>query len=142
VEKIIEFIKKYKSVINYLLFGGCTTIINVAAYYICYNIITVSNVSSTIIAWIMAVVFAFVTNKLWVFDSKSLEIRVLIREIISFFGCRLLTGILDVVIMYVTVDVMAMNSTVWKIVSNVIVIIFNYMASKLVIFKKQMRGVR
>ena len=103
---------------------------------LCYNIAAVPNVLSTIVAWIIAVIFAFVTNKLWVFGSKSFETRAFIRKMISFFGCRLRTGVLDIVIMYVAVDVMAMNSTVWKIASNVLLIILNYIASKLVIFRR------
>lgn len=134
---IIELIKKYKSVISYLFFGVCTTVINIATYYLCYNISGIANVPSTVIAWVVAVVFAYITNKLFVFDSKSFKADVLVREVASFFGCRLLTGILDVIIMYVAVDVMDMNSTLWKLVSNVLVIILNYVASKLVIFKKK-----
>lgn len=134
---IIELIKKYKSVISYLFFGVCTTVINIAVYYLCYNISGIPNVTSTVIAWVVAVVFAYITNKLFVFDSKSFKADVLVREVASFFGCRLLTGILDVIIMYVAVDVMDMNSTLWKLVSNILVIVLNYIASKLVIFKKK-----
>lgn len=89
------------------------------------------------IAWVAAVVFAFITNKLFVFGSKSFKTDVLVREMASFFGCRLLTGILDIVIMYIAVDVMDMNSTLWKFLSNILVIILNYLASKLVVFKKK-----
>ncbi|MCD8314383.1 MAG: GtrA family protein [Firmicutes bacterium] len=137
MDTIIELIKKYKSIISYLFFGVCTTVINIATYYLCYNISAIPNVPSTVIAWVVAVVFAYITNKLFVFDSKSFKADVLVREMASFFGCRLLTGILDVIIMYVAVDVMDMNSTLWKLVSNVLVIILNYVASKLVIFKKK-----
>lgn len=134
---IIELIKKYKSVISYLFFGVCTTVINIVVYYLCYNIFGIANVPSTMIAWVVAVVFAYISNKLFVFDSKSFKTDVLVREGASFFGCRLLTGILDVIIMYVAVDVMNMNSTLWKFASNILVIILNYVASKLVIFKKK-----
>lgn len=130
-----ELLIKYKSLISYAVFGVLTTVINVVTYYVCYNMAGMSNVVSTVIAWILAVLFAFVTNKLWVFDSKSFDKNVVIREIISFFGCRLATGVLDVVIMYFAVDVFASNGTVWKIISNVLVIIINYVASKLIIFK-------
>lgn len=132
-----ELIKKYKSIISYLFFGVCTTVINIATYYLCYNVSGIPNVPSTVIAWVVAVIFAYITNKLFVFDSKSFKADVLIREVASFFGCRLLTGVLDVMIMYVAVDVMDMDSTLWKLVSNILVIILNYVASKLVIFKKK-----
>lgn len=130
-------LKKYKGFILYAFFGVCTTIVNVVVYYLCYNVFEIQNVWATIVAWILAVLFAYITNKLLVFDSKSFAANVLKREIPSFFGCRLLTGILDVGIMYVVVDLMEGNSTLWKLISNVIVIILNYVASKLVIFKKK-----
>ena len=137
VKNFIEILKKYRSVISYLFFGVCTTVINIVSYYLCYNIVAIPNVVSTIIAWVVAVVFAFVTNKLYVFNSSSFKGNILIMEIISFFGCRLLTGILDVAIMYVAVDVFGWDSTLWKLISNVLVIILNYIASKLIIFKKR-----
>lgn len=135
--KIKELLVKYKSFIMYAIFGVLTTLVNLVSYYLFYNLIGISNVPSTIVAWVLAVAFAFITNKLWVFDSKSFDGRTLAHEIPTFFGARLATGILDVVIMYLAVDVLNMNSTIWKLISNIIVIILNYIASKLVIFKKK-----
>lgn len=94
-----------------------------------------SNLSSTAAAWFFAVIFAFITNKIWVFGSKSFESNVFIHELITFFTCRILTGLLDMLIMYIAVDVMAWNELLWKVFSNVLVIILNFVASKLVIFK-------
>lgn len=130
-------LKKYRSLISYGVFGVLTTVINIAVYALCYQKLGISNVVSNIAAWILAVLFAFVTNKLWVFESKSMELTVLVREAVSFFGCRLATGVLDLAIMYVTVDRLALNSTLMKCISNVIVIVVNYVASKLVIFKQK-----
>ena len=135
--KIRELAVKYRSIILYVVFGAMTTLVNMAAYWLCFDVIGIPNVPSTVIAWVLAVSFAFVTNKLWVFDSKSWDAQTLKHEIPTFFGARLLTGLLDVRIMYVTVDVMGWNGMVWKLVSNVIVIILNYIASRLVIFKKR-----
>ena len=134
---IKKLLTKYKSFIMYMIFGVLTTVINLLTYYICFNILRIPNVASTIIAWILAVSFAFVTNKIWVFDSKSFDGKILSHEIPTFFGARIATGVLDVVIMYIAVDVLSWNSTVWKLVSNIIVIILNYIASKFVIFKAQ-----
>lgn len=131
-----KIILKYKSIIAYLFFGVLTTLINWGSYFLCYNIVHIPNVSSTIIAWILAVSFAFITNKIWVFDSKSFIGKVLLHEIWTFIAARLITGILDVVIMYFAVDVFAMNSTAWKLISNIIVIVLNYIFSRLIIFKK------
>lgn len=132
-----KIILKYKSIIAYLFFGVLTTLINWGSYFLCYNIVQIPNVPSTIIAWILAVAFAFITNKIWVFGSKSFNGKVLLYEIWTFLAARLITGILDVVIMYFAVDVFAMNSTVWKLISNIIVIVLNYIFSRLIIFKKE-----
>lgn len=129
-----EYLEKYRELLLYGIFGVLTTLINIVVYSLCYHQLGISNVASNVVAWILSVLFAFVTNKIWVFDSKSMEVSVLFKEAVSFFGCRLATGLLDLAIMYVTVDVMAWNSTLMKCISNVIVIVVNYIASKLVIF--------
>ena len=129
-------IKKYKDIIAYLFFGVCTTVINVCVYEICYTKGHIPNVISTIVAWCIAVLFAFITNKLFVFNSKSFAVNVLFQEIVSFFTCRLITGLLDLVIMYIAVDCLIQNALLWKIISNILVIVANYIASKLIIFKK------
>ena len=133
--KLKALFMKYRSMILYVVFGAFTTLVNMAAYGLCFNVAGIPNVPSTVIAWILAVSFAFVTNKLWVFDSKKWDKKTLLHEIPTFFGARALTGLLDVGIMYVSVDVLHWNAMLWKLISNVIVIILNYIASKLVIFK-------
>lgn len=132
--KCKEYLEKYRELLLYGIFGVLTTLINIVVYSLCYERIGISNVASNVVAWILSVLFAFITNKIWVFDSKSMEVSVLLKEAVSFFGCRLATGLLDLAIMYVTVDVMAWNSMLMKCISNVIVIVVNYIASKLVIF--------
>ena len=83
----------------------------------------------------ISVLFAYITNKLWVFESRSFNKQVLSHEIPTFFGARLLSGLIDLGIMFVFVDIMFFPAMVVKIISNVFVVIFNYIASKLVIFK-------
>ena len=133
---MIELLTKYKSLISYAFFGVCTTVINLVAYYLCSHILSLTTVVSTVIAWIVAAIFAYVTNKLWVFECKSWEKQVLIKEIPSFFACRILTGVLDIAIMAIFVDVLHFNDMLMKIISNVLVIILNYIASKFLIFKR------
>lgn len=127
---------RYKGVLLYLVFGVLTTLINLASYTLCFSLLHIPNVPSTVIAWFLAVAFAFVTNKLWVFDSKSFDRRTLRHEIPTFLCARISTGVLDVFIMWLAVDVLSLNPTVWKLLSNVLVIILNYVASKLLIFRK------
>lgn len=135
--KIWEKIKKYRAFLLYAVFGVFTFVVNIEVYGLCYNVLKMSNIISTIIAWFVAVVLAYATNKVWVFDSKSFAPKVLLYELATFFSCRILTGILDVAIMYVAVDIMAWNGKLFKLISNVLVIILNFIASKLIIFIKK-----
>ena len=137
IDFVIRMIKKHKSFIAYGVFGVLTTIVNIVAYNFSYNSAGLSNTLSNVIAWVLAVTFAYLTNKVWVFGSTSWKWEVLKKEVVAFIGCRLATGILDIVIMYICVDVMQWNALLMKISSNVLVIILNYIFSKLVIFKKK-----
>lgn len=134
MEKIQRLLLKYKSFILYVFFGGCTTLVNVIAYAICARAFHLGTVISNIIAWILAVSFAYVTNRSMVFQSEAKGKTAVIREVISFFSCRLLTGGVDLLMMYVFVDMIGVNDLLMKIISNIIVILLNYIASKLLIF--------
>ena len=136
LDKIIYYIKKYDGVLLYLIFGVLTTFVNIVVYYILFNHVFLSNILSNAIAWVAAVIFAFITNKIWVFKSKTLEIEKVIKELIAFFSARLSTGLLDMAIMYVGVDLLKVNSIYSKIISGVVVVILNYIFSKLFIFRK------
>ena len=129
-------IKKHKSFIAYGVFGVFTTIVNIVTYNVCYSHLRISNTLSNVAAWVLAVTFAYLTNKAWVFDSKSWKMDVLRREIPAFIGCRLATGIMDIIVMYVCVDILKWPALLMKVASNVLVIILNYAFSKLVIFRK------
>jgi len=131
-----QLLIKYKGIVSYLFFGVLTTAVNVAVYYIFYNILSVPNIVSTIIAWVAAVAFAFITNKLFVFDSKSWQPSVALRELWTFTACRIGTGVIEVGMMWLFVDVLTFNGTVMKLLTNFIVIVLNYIFSKLIIFKK------
>ena len=137
VKLILRLMKKYQSFIAYAVFGILTTIVNIVVYGVCYNRLGISNTVSNVFAWILAVTFAYLTNKIWVFDSKSWSWSVLKREIIAFISCRIATGVLDIVIMFVCVDILEWHALLMKIASNVLVIILNYVFSKLIIFKKR-----
>lgn len=128
--------KKYYDVIPYITFGALTTIINWVAYKVFFDLAGITNIVSTILAWLLAVIFAFFTNKIWVFKSKSFAPSVVTKEVVRFFSARILSGILDVVIMWLTVDMLNLNADIWKMISNFIVIVINYIASKFIIFKK------
>ena len=131
-----ELFRKYREVILYLFFGVCTTAINTVCYALLYTRLGVGNTPSTVIAWVVAVLFAFVTNRRFVFDSRRSDMAGKLKEMLSFFGCRVSTGLLDVVIMAIAVDRLHRNGVVWKLISNAIVIVLNYVASKFLIFRK------
>lgn len=133
---LMSLFKKYKSFVFYGIFGVLTTLVNILCYNFCYSKCGVSNTVSNIVAWILAVLFAYFTNKIWVFESKSWEWHLIKREISAFVSCRLATGILDLIIMYICVDILGMHALLMKIASNVLVIILNYVFSKLIIFKR------
>lgn len=128
--------KANKQPLLYLLFGVCTTAINTICYWVLQKFLCIANIPSTIIAWLAAVIFAFATNKVYVFESQRVKVSEQLRECASFFCCRILTGILDVVIMAIAVDCLKWNSLLWKLISNIIVTVINYVASKFLIFKK------
>ena len=134
---VSKIMKKYQSLISYAVFGVLTTVVNIVTYNVCYSKMGIGNTVSNVIAWILAVAFAYVTNKIWVFDSKSWKWAVLKREVTAFVSCRLATGIMDIVIMFLCVDIMDMPAMIMKLLSNILVIILNYIFSKLVIFKKK-----
>lgn len=136
MNRIFEAVKRYRQLISYLFFGVCTTILNTLCHYLCYNILHRSNVFSTVVAWVVAVIAAYLTNKFWVFESRGMRPRETMRELLSFFTLRIGTGVLDVGIMFAAVDLCHGNSVLWKLISNFLVVVINYIASKLVIFKK------
>lgn len=138
MNRFMSFLKKGQSVINYLLFGVITTSANILIYYLCYYEWHCSNVCSNIVAWFIAkIIIAFITNKCFVFKSKDVSKKGLLSEFFSFIGCRLATGLLDLGIMFIAVDCLNQDGVFWKGISNILMIILNYLAGKLIVFHKQ-----
>ena len=136
IEKVLELVKKYKEMILYLIFGGLTTLINILVYELFSKAFDVQYLVSNGIAWVIAVLFAFVTNRLYVFESRSRDPKVIGRQFVSFIGARLFTGLLDMLLMYIFIDLVHWNDTLVKIGANVVVIVLNYIFSKLWNFRK------
>ena len=129
---------EYKEIINYLIFGGLSTVVNFASYFIAARLLKIDEVASSAISWFFAVLFAYITNRLFVFDNKSNTKKGILKEIISFFAFRVLSGILcDVGTFALMVKVFNINDIISKIVTQIMVIIVNYIFSKFIIFKKQ-----
>ena len=132
---IRKLMDKYRDVIPYLVFGVLTTIVNIVAYWVYAHPLHLGIMVSTVIAWVLSVLFAYVTNRKWVFHSEASGAGEILREIISFFGARLATGLLDMLFMYIFAERLGLNDTVIKICSNVVVVILNYIFSKFLIFR-------
>ncbi|KRM95233.1 GtrA family protein [Loigolactobacillus rennini] len=130
---MISLFKKYQSVIAYLFFGGLTTLVNIITFAILQPIMNYQ--FANILAWIASVLFAYVTNKLWVFSSKTHGLLALFKEMGAFFFFRVLSLLMDIVIMWLGISVLNANPLLTKIIDNVIVVIANYFFSKWYIFK-------
>lgn len=151
-------------IILYLFFGVCTTAVNFVAFWLCKKVFAsvgwngllagaceagrwekfaglVSDgteyLDSTVIAWVISVIFAFVTNKLFVFESKSWEPSVALKELGSFFAARIFSFFFELAGMFIFVSVLGMNDYVAKIVVGIVVVIINYVFSKLWIFRRK-----
>lgn len=134
MKKIRDLIIKYREAVSYLFFGGLTTVINIAVYYICAAMGMPTAIANAI-AWIISVLFAYITNRIWVFRSHSSG-KALMKEFGSFVACRVATGVLDEIIMIVGVDVLGIWGLGVKVFANILVIILNYIFSKLLIFRR------
>lgn len=125
-----------KEIINYLVFGILTTLVNIITFWFCEDILSFDYKLATTIAWIISVIFAFITNKLYVFNSKDTTPFLLLKELASFLFFRLLSYFLDIFSMILLIEYLNINSIVAKVIANIFVVVFNYFASKLIIFNK------
>lgn len=132
--------KKYKEIILYIIFGVATTIVNWISYAL-LSIIGIDMNISNMIAWFVSVIFAYVTNKILVFESKSMRPAVFLPELLKFFGARIVTGFVEIAGLPILVHI-GLKQTIFgiegfaaKISVSVIVIILNYIFSKMLIFK-------
>lgn len=124
-----------KEIILYVIFGVLTTIVNLIAYYLFSNIININYLISNAIAWIISVVFAYITNKFFVFNSSYINKDVIIEEFIKFMNCRLISGLSEVVLLFLFVDLLLINDIVAKLIIGVLVALINFIFSKVFIFK-------
>ena len=134
----MKFYKKYKEIINYLIVGVLTTVVSLVSYYIIVSMVLNPNNAielqiANIFSWICAVAFAYVTNRIFVFESKNPN---KLKELTSFVGARLLTLGMDMFIMFLMVTLLHINDKIAKLVVQVVVTIANYIFSKLFVFKK------
>ena len=135
-EKIRALVMKHWDMVSYLFFGVLTTVVNYLVYLPLYNLLGISAAFSNIIAWVAAVAFAYVTNKPFVFKSHDWSMKTVLPELGKFVGCRAASGGLETALVFLTVDVCGWDGNIWKLIISVVVVILNYVSSKLLVFRK------
>ena len=136
---INKFIEKFftREVISYLVFGVLTTLVNFVFYWLFTEVLGIYYLTSNVIAWIFAVIFAYITNKLFVFESKSWELPIVVKEVLSFGAARILSLLFETGFLTLTVEIFKFPKLIAKIIAAVFVVIINYVSIKLIIFKKK-----
>ena len=129
-------VEKHRDVLLYLIFGVLTTAVNYVVYLPCYNVLGLSGSASNVIAWVGAVAFAYLTNKPFVFRSHDWSAKTVLPELAKFVGCRVGSGVLETAVIFLTVDWLGWNGNVIKLLTSVLVVVLNYIGSKLLVFKK------
>ena len=137
INKGLEIYRKHKEGITYLIAGGIATLLNIGVFAFLTYICDIHYEISNIIAIIVAILFQYISNKFFVFETKGQKLKENIKEFFSFISCRLITMIMDQVLMKIGVEILLINELIMKIIVNIIVIIANYIFSKLIIFKKK-----
>lgn len=142
LKKLVQFYIEHKEAMRYLVFGALTTLVNIVSYAIFAKLILaqipneriIVNISD-IIAFIVSLIFAYITNKRYVFNSKTENKKELLKEITSFTVCRIFTQIISIIMMNASIW-LGINDVIMKIIANIVIIILNFILSKLIIFKK------
>ena len=128
--------KKSKEIFGYLFFGALTTVVSITSYAFFNMTMSMNELIANVWSWILAVLFAFVTNKIWVFNSPTSTFKELIKQMFTFFGGRVATLVVEEFILLVFVTMLHFESMVVKIVAQIVVVILNYIISKMFVFKK------
>lgn len=150
MQKITDLLKKYKEIILYVLFGGLTTVVNYIIYFTSTAGLHIGWSPATLFAWIGAVLFAYVTNRIWVFESRATGFSAVLFEFVKFIGARLLSLGLEWLTLKLLLDILQMDLWIWrdfplgefvaKTIAQILVIIANYVFSKWVVFRKNLKN--
>lgn len=137
MNKVRSLFTKYKDILVYLFFGVLTSLVDFLVFIPLHKLLGVSASVSNIAAWIAAVLFAFFTNKLFVFQSTNWSAENLIKEFWRFTLCRVGTFLIEEVFLFVTADMLSYDGLVMKLLISVVVVVLNYIGSKLFVFRKK-----
>ncbi len=133
---LYPFYAKHKEILLYLLFGGLTAVVSLSSYWVCYAPLHMNVLLANIVSWVAAVTFAYTTNRLWVFTQKAYGLQGVLGEMVRFFGGRLATLGMEEVILWLFVEQWHFDSMAVKVVAQILVILANYVISKLLVFRK------
>lgn len=134
MKKLIELFKKHREIIDYIFFGGLTTLVNIVAFFILDTLLGWPYLLANAAAIIISILFAYITNKLFVFRTRGLTARENVLEFIRFIGFRLVSGLADMAAMWLLVDFLTFDTNIAKLLTQFIVVVLNYVFSKLFIF--------
>ena len=137
IEKIKALCLKHREVLLYLIFGGLTTLVSMLSFWLAYNVLGIHELIANVVSWICAVTFAYLTNARWVFESQAVTGQERLREAVSFYTGRLATLGLEELLILVFATWLGFNGLLVKLVAQVVVVILNYVISKLFVFKKK-----
>ena len=136
MQKIKDMYEKYKEVVNYLIFGVLTTVVNFIVFFI-FQKLGIDVLINNVLSWIVAVTFAYITNKKFVFESKTSGTKELMKEAISFYGCRVFFFFFEEAMLFILVKKLGINEYIIKVIAQVVIIIMNYVLSKVITFRKK-----
>ena len=137
MELIIKIYRKYKEAIDYLFWGGVAFVLSMVLFYIFANVMDIYEQIANILSWIICVIFTYLTNRTFVFQSKVKGLKKIFNEFKDFVTARLLTLVMENAILFVMIDLLTINNMISKLVGQFVVIVSNYFLSKLWIFKKE-----
>ena len=130
------FYQRHREVLLYLFFGAVTTAVSWVTFYLFYYTLAVDELTSNLVSWVFAVLVAFLTNRIWVFSESAAD-GGFFREMGLFFGSRVATLLVEELIIFVFVTLLTFDAMLIKIIANLIILVLNYILSKLFIFRKK-----
>lgn len=132
---MMNLYKKYREVIDYIIFGGLTTLVNIVAFFIFETLLGWPYLTANAVAIVLSILFAYITNKLFVFKTRDMTFSENTIEFVKFIGFRLVSGLADMAAMWILVDLITIDTNIAKLLTQFIVVVLNYVFSKLFIFK-------
>ena len=137
MNRLRRLLKNHREIILYIFFGGCTTVLNYIVYALCFGLFSIDYIISNIIACFIAILFAYFTNRSMVFNSRAAGIKNIVKEMLMFFGSRIFSLVVETLLLFVFVQIFAMNEYIAKFILAIVTVVLNYITGKLVVFRKK-----